>query len=316
MTQAGDTFCSQHTPEALAIARARSLAAQPGVRPADVEEDARQKYRRLESTHRTHPTPGAAAPFAAQQWADPEAPLHLDIGCARGRWVLGLAEEPPSGTAVNHVGVEIRAPLVDEANAAAASRGLGGRVRYVAVDMARDATARSALLEAVRPTLRCVSVMFPDPYPPKRRDPDRSATLTAALARALAAALPPGGAVFVASDKEHVARDMCATLAGTRLGAAEDGEPGMSADEGTPCFRRVGDDAEAERALARALGPALAAEGPGGSDGAEALVAEEREERWLGRNVWRRPTEREAVCEQPDRRGEPRTAHRALFVRV
>ena len=37
---------------------------------------------------------------------------------------------------------------------------------------------------------------------------------------------------------------------------------------------------------------------------------------WLGRNVFGRPTERERVCEQPDRHGALREVRRALFVRL
>ena len=39
----------------------------------------------------------------------PDHPIHLDIGCARGRCLLGLAERDPHW---NHLGVEIRRPLV------------------------------------------------------------------------------------------------------------------------------------------------------------------------------------------------------------
>ena len=42
-------------------------------------------------------------------FTQPEQPIHLDIGCARGRCILGLADREPSW---NHLGVEIRRPLV------------------------------------------------------------------------------------------------------------------------------------------------------------------------------------------------------------
>ena len=49
----------------------------------------------------------------AAVFADPALPLHLDIGCARGRFILKMAEAEPDW---NFLGVEIREPLVDEAN--------------------------------------------------------------------------------------------------------------------------------------------------------------------------------------------------------
>ena len=52
-------------------------------------------------------------PAPSQLFERPEQPIHLDIGCARGRCLLGLAEQQPSW---NHLGVEIRRPLVQSAD--------------------------------------------------------------------------------------------------------------------------------------------------------------------------------------------------------
>ena len=49
----------------------------------------------------------------AAVFADPDRSLHLDIGSARGRFLLGMAQVLPDN---NYLGVEIREPLVDEAN--------------------------------------------------------------------------------------------------------------------------------------------------------------------------------------------------------
>ena len=46
-------------------------------------------------------------------FANPCLPLHLDIGCARGRFLLKMAQVAPHW---NFLGVEIRRPLVEEAN--------------------------------------------------------------------------------------------------------------------------------------------------------------------------------------------------------
>src|SRR5687768_11046624 len=55
-------------------------------------------------------------------FADPSLPLHLDIGCARGRFILRMAEIEQMW---NFLGVEIREPLVVEANEIARVRNLG-----------------------------------------------------------------------------------------------------------------------------------------------------------------------------------------------
>ena len=198
VNQTGEQFCSQHTPEALALARERSYAAKDVVPSAP--DAGQRRYRRLESTHlnsrvvaqRVEGTSSAAprAPEASDaspaavtlpSWTYPQAPVHLDIGCARGRWVLELGLEPPEALSqfhVNHVAVEIRADLVADANRVAAEQGIyGTTVAYVAVDMANDTAHRQALLATLAPTLRVASVCFPDPYPPKRRE-ERGRTLT------------------------------------------------------------------------------------------------------------------------------------------
>src|SRR5436190_21130287 len=46
-------------------------------------------------------------------FSNPTLPLHLDIGSARGRFLLRMTEAEPGW---NYLGVEIREPLVTEAN--------------------------------------------------------------------------------------------------------------------------------------------------------------------------------------------------------
>ncbi len=60
-------------------------------------------------------------PFEMSSFADPSKPLLLDIGCARGRFLLRMAEAEPSW---NYLGVEIREPLVEEENRLADAAGL------------------------------------------------------------------------------------------------------------------------------------------------------------------------------------------------
>jgi tRNA (guanine-N7-)-methyltransferase len=70
----------------------------------------RQHVNPLSSFHqlpRTLPAPPDLFAAAAR-------PLHLDIGSARGRFLLALARTDPQR---NHLGVEIRRPLVEAAEA-------------------------------------------------------------------------------------------------------------------------------------------------------------------------------------------------------
>ncbi|MFL2496499.1 MAG: tRNA (guanosine(46)-N7)-methyltransferase TrmB, partial [Parasynechococcus sp.] len=66
-------------------------------------------------------------PSPAELFVHPDQPIHLDIGCARGRCILGLAELNP---AWNHLGVEIRRPLVTSADRDAVASG-NGNVRVL-----------------------------------------------------------------------------------------------------------------------------------------------------------------------------------------
>src|SRR5438046_8369825 len=79
---------------------------------------------------RVHQHVNPLAPFYRQApqpidlstvFENPGLSLHLDIGCARGRFILRMAEIEPEW---NFLGVEIREPLVAEANRIAAEKGL------------------------------------------------------------------------------------------------------------------------------------------------------------------------------------------------
>ena len=69
---------------------------------------------------RIHQQPRPLPPPEAL-FADPSLPLHLDIGCARGRFLLATAALLPGR---NHLGVEIRRPLVEAAEAERQAREL------------------------------------------------------------------------------------------------------------------------------------------------------------------------------------------------
>ena len=241
VVQAGERFCSQHNPEALVEARARSAAAAAAAAAAggagsgsgsgaaavvaisNMNDGAsRKRYRRLESQHlasRSHPADDMVLePWA---WCDASLPVHIDIGCARGRWLLGLTSSGGVGRLANHVGVEIRADLVEKANAQAEQIGVAGALRYVALDARVESRCRDvSLFRSLAPRLAACSVLFPDPYKP---GDTRGRTLTPSLAAAIATHLRPGGVLFVASDKPHVVLDMTCVIEATTSGVGSSG---------------------------------------------------------------------------------------------
>lgn len=130
-----------------------------------------------------------------------EQPLHLDIGCAKGHFVSQMAELQPEW---NFLGLEIRAPLVEQALKQRDRAGLTN-LHFL---FCNANTSLVELLETLPPaTLRQVSIQFPDPWFKKRHQKRR--VVQPDLVQALAQFLPTGGRVVLQSDIESVAREMC-----------------------------------------------------------------------------------------------------------
>ena len=130
----------------------------------------------------------------------PLQPIHLDIGCARARCLLGLAQCQPHW---NHLGVEIRRPLVISADRDALASGLGNvRVLFCNANISLE-----GWMAALPPDqMQRVSIQFPDPWFKRRHRKRR--VLQPALLLAIAAALQPGREFFIQSDVLEVITPM------------------------------------------------------------------------------------------------------------
>ena len=158
---------------------------------------------------RVHQHVNPLAPFYRQApkpieiskvFADPERPLLLDIGCARGRFLLRMAEAEPSW---NYLGVEIREPLVNEANRLAAEAGLTN-LHY---SFCNAMLWLDRLLEEIPTgTLQTVTIQFPDPWFKKKHAKRRM--VNQEMVDTIARHLAPGGKVFVQTDIEFLAEEM------------------------------------------------------------------------------------------------------------
>ena len=139
-------------------------------------------------------------PQPGELFEHPLQPIHLDIGCARARCLLGLAERTPHW---NHLGVEIRRPLVISADRDALASGLGNvRVLFCNANISLE-----GWMAALPPDrLQRVSIQFPDPWFKRRHRKRR--VLQPALLLAIAAALQPGRDFFVQSDVLEVITPM------------------------------------------------------------------------------------------------------------
>jgi tRNA (guanine-N7-)-methyltransferase len=135
-------------------------------------------------------------------FVDPSRPLLLDIGCARGRFLLRMAEAEPDW---NYLGVEIRHPLVDEANRLAEEAGLTN-LHYA---FCNAMLWIDRLLEAIPSgTLQAVTIQFPDPW--FKRKHAKRRMVNEEMVDTIARHLAPDGRVFVQTDIEFLAEEMFA----------------------------------------------------------------------------------------------------------
>jgi tRNA (guanine-N7-)-methyltransferase len=156
-------------------------------------------------------------PTPQDLFADPNQPIHLDIGCARGRFLLAMAQQHRQR---NHLGVEIRRALVTAAEADRQALQLDN-LQYL---FCNANVSLEAWLQALPPgLLELVSIQFPDPWFKKKHHKRR--VLQPALLLAIATGLAPGKQLFVQSDVLAVIEPMVALI------------------EASGCFERPAQDA-------------------------------------------------------------------------
>lgn len=135
-------------------------------------------------------------------FANAALPLHLDIGSARGRFLLKMAEEFPNQ---NFLGVEIREPLVAEANRIAEEKNLTN-LHY---DFVNAMVALDYFLKKLPAgILQTVTIQFPDPWYKKKHAKRRM--VNAELVETVARDLTARGKIFIQTDVEFLADEMFA----------------------------------------------------------------------------------------------------------
>ncbi len=133
-------------------------------------------------------------------FTNPNLPLHLDIGAARGRFLLKMAAIDKSQ---NFLGVEIREPLVEEANRIAKESNLTN-LHY---EFNNATHSLDVLLEKLpADVLQTVTIQFPDPWykrkHAKRRIVDEN------LVKTIVRHLKIAGVIFVQTDVDFLAAEM------------------------------------------------------------------------------------------------------------
>ncbi len=134
-------------------------------------------------------------------YSELQKPLHLDIGCGRGRFLWQMAQVQPEW---NFLGLEIREPLVIEANSWLDEQGLNN-LHYLFCNV--NISLEKILSSLPEGALQRVSILFPDPWFKKRHQ--RRRVVQEKLVEDLANYLTVGGKVFLHSDVVEVAKEMC-----------------------------------------------------------------------------------------------------------
>ncbi|MBD2743569.1 tRNA (guanosine(46)-N7)-methyltransferase TrmB [Coleofasciculus sp. FACHB-1120] len=156
----------------------------------------RQHVNPLSSKYQTPVNP----PDWQNIYADPTKPLHLDIGCAKGRFLLKMATVEPDW---NYLGLEIRETLVEEANEWKQQAQLEN-LHYLFCNA--NNSLNPILSSLPVGTLQRVTIQFPDPWFKNRHAKRR--VVQPEMLEVLAKYLVSGGVVFVQSDVEAIAVEM------------------------------------------------------------------------------------------------------------
>ncbi len=157
--------------------------------------------------HRQHVNPLSqffqvpfSLPDKATMFEQPQSPIHLDIGSARGNFLIELASKYPMW---NFLGLEIREPLVISAEKKRNKLGLTNlKFLFCNVNVSLD----KWLFNLGQNQLKRVSIQFPDPW--FKRKHFKRRVLQPYLLNSLASSLSEGGEIFIQSDISEVIESM------------------------------------------------------------------------------------------------------------
>ncbi len=131
-------------------------------------------------------------PLPDQLFEQPDLPIHLDIGSAKGLFLISLAKMHPQW---NHVGLEIRRPLVQSAERERVQLGITN-LRFLFCNA--NVSLTSWLSSLPKDRLQRVSIQFPDPWFKRRHQKRR--LFQPELLVEITKTLNPGRELFIQSD--------------------------------------------------------------------------------------------------------------------
>ncbi len=133
-----------------------------------------------------------------------DLPIHLDIGCARGNFLLEMAA---SNSQWNFLGLDIRESLVLGAEKDRIQLGLNN-LSFLFCNA--NVSLKNWLLHFAKSKVKRVSIQFPDPWFKQRHRKRR--VLTPSFLSLLAESLDTGSELFIQSDVESIMNEMTSLI--------------------------------------------------------------------------------------------------------
>lgn len=140
--------------------------------------------------------------WVTEAFSNTKKPVIVDIGCAKGTWVLKYGNENPE---MNIVGLEIRKPVVEFALQRKLKWGLTN-VHFLSVNANIDLNRILKDLKSTGGSIEMVTIQFPDPHFKKKHKKRR--VVNELLVNTIVSHLEIGKKIFLQSDILDVTEDM------------------------------------------------------------------------------------------------------------
>lgn len=147
-------------------------------------------------------------------FSDPSLPLHVDIGCGKGGFLLDLAQKNKDNndksSLRNYLGLEIRPSVALYAKERVAKHDLSGSLDFIGCNANVDLDRIFQKYQRFGGEINLVSIQFPDPHFKKQHQKRR--VVTPELVQTLAVNMNEGSQVFIQSDIKDVLDNMRETI--------------------------------------------------------------------------------------------------------
>ena len=140
---------------------------------------------------------------------DIDLPIHLDIGCAGGKFLLEMAS---ANSEYNYLGIDIRESLVNLAEQKRNSLGLNN-LKFLFCNA--NISLENWFFRLENNKVKKVTLQFPDPWFKQRHKKRR--VLTTDFLLILAKNLDPGSELFIQTDVQSLMKEMMIIIENTSL---------------------------------------------------------------------------------------------------